>query len=106
MESRARYDASGKTFKPISLLAASAPSITTWLSALIMASTIRFLPGEVNALDFVPFCGFVGGVSGAFWGTLTRQTQQFPTRESFRGVAMGTLFGLLFVVIGATGVER
>lgn len=72
------------------------------LVGLLAATRIRFLPREITALEFVPFCSLTGGLAGAYWRALMDRESGFPLRESFHGAALGALFGLLFIVFGAS----
>lgn len=74
----------------------------TMLVAFLAATSIRFLPEEITAPEFVPFCSLIGGVSGAYWGALMNRQGGLPKQESFQGVILGTLFGFLFIAFGAS----
>jgi hypothetical protein len=74
-----------------------APTLLT----IVAVTTIRFLPKEITAANFLPFCAFVGGISGAFLGTLSQDRRRFPAKESFRGVVVGAIFGVAFVTFGS-----
>jgi hypothetical protein len=72
------------------------------LGLLLVIATvkIRFLPKELTAVEFVPFCAFIGGLAGAFSGNILGREASFPKRESFRGAALGALFGAVFIAFG------
>lgn len=73
------------------------------LAALLAATRTRFLPQEVDAVSFVPFCALVGGMTGAARHVLFNGFDRFPRQESFRGAFLGTLFGFCFVAFGVWG---
>lgn len=72
------------------------------LSCLALIASTRFslLPEEVTATEFVPFCAFVGGMTGGLRNALMGRPHTSPAGESFRGACYGALFGFLLIVFG------
>jgi hypothetical protein len=70
------------------------------LLAVAAATRLRFLPAELDAVSFVPFCALIGGMTAAAHHVLLHGFEKFPKQESFRGAFLGTLFGLFFIGFG------
>lgn len=70
------------------------------LFAALAVTRFRFLPSELDAVSFVPFCALIGGMTGAARHVVFYGFEKFPKRESFRGAFLGVLFGLFFIGFG------
>lgn len=70
------------------------------VSPFLLAYEYQLLPEELDLTVVVPFCAFIGGLTGAGRALLMDDPEKFPKAESLRGTLYGAIFGFFFVFFG------